>query len=214
MEPTLNTHKDLNKAKPPVLKRAFDVAVSLAALVLLSPVLLLAAIAVKLGAPGPVLFRQERMGKNFRRFKILKFRTMVVDAPKLGGQITAGSDPRITRIGSFLRKTKIDELPQLLNVLIGDMSIVGPRPEVPKYVEMFSEDFRVVLSVRPGITDPASIVYRNESSLLANSVDPEQTYVSDILPHKIKLAKKYVRHMSLLRDGMIMIKTIAAVLRN
>jgi len=202
-----------NVNKLPMLKRVFDVALSSLALLLVSPVLLVAVIAVKVGSRGPVLFRQERVGKNFRRFKILKFRTMVVDAPKLGGQITAGADPRITRVGHLLRKSKVDELPQLFNVLIGDMSVVGPRPEVPKYVEMFADDYRTILSVRPGITDPASIVYRDESSILARSSDPEQAYISEILPHKIELAKQYVGSISLSQDVKIVLQTFSAILR-
>lgn len=197
-----------------VLKRLLDISLSSVALLLLSPILVLAAIAVKLGSTGPVLFRQTRMGKDFKPFQILKFRTMVVDAAKHGGQITAESDPRITRIGHLLRKTKIDELPQLLNVLSGSMSLVGPRPEVPKYVEMFREDYRTILAARPGITDPASIIYRNESSILAQSTDPEQTYISEILPHKIELAKQYVGSISLPQDVKIVLQTFYAVLRS
>src|SRR5688572_29285565 len=150
-----------------VFKRCFDVVASVLGLVLLSPLLLAAAAAVRRSSPGPALFRQERMGRNFQPFQILKFRTMLVDAPRLGGSLTLGErDPRITRVGRFLRRWKIDELPQLINVLRGDMSIVGPRPEVPKYVEMFREDYAEILAVRPGITDAASLKYRDEASRL------------------------------------------------
>ncbi|HKD38128.1 MAG TPA: sugar transferase, partial [Pirellulales bacterium] len=134
-----------------------------------------------------------------------------VEAPKLGLQITAGEDPRITRIGRFLRKWKLDELPQLFNVLKGDMSLVGPRPEVPRYVDMFREDYACVLSVRPGITDPASLKYRDEASILAQSNDPEQTYVHEILPEKIMLAKEYVAQASLRGDIVLIWKTIRHV---
>jgi lipopolysaccharide/colanic/teichoic acid biosynthesis glycosyltransferase len=188
-------------------KRTLDIVVSLVGLLLASPVLLLAAIAVKLSSPGPVFFCQERMGRYFRPFRIYKFRTMVVDAPKLGAAITAGEDPRITPTGRVLRRWKIDELPQLLNVLKGDMSLVGPRPEVPKYVEMFRDDYRDILSMRPGITDTASLKYRDESSLMADCSDPERKYVEEILPDKLSLAKQYVRDASLWRDFKLMFKT-------
>ena len=194
-------------------KRLFDILLSAVGLVLASPVLLLAAVAVKLSSPGPVLFRQQRMGKNFVPFWILKFRTMIVDAPNRGAQITAGADPRITRIGGALRKTKLDELPQLWNVLRGDMSFVGPRPEVPRYVEMFADDYRTVLSVRPGITDPASLKFRHESEILGQADDPEAEYVQRILPEKIALAKEYIAQASLLSDLRLLVQTCWRVLR-
>jgi lipopolysaccharide/colanic/teichoic acid biosynthesis glycosyltransferase len=170
--------------------------------------LLLVGIMVKLSSSGPVLFRQERVGRGFRRFKILKFRTMVSNAPKLGGQLTAGKDPRITPIGHVLRKTKLDELPQLVNVLKGDMSFVGPRPEVPRFVEMFRKDYEELLTVRPGITDPASIRYRHESDILGRSPDPETAYVEEVLPEKIALAKEYVSRSSLLFDLRLIFATL------
>jgi lipopolysaccharide/colanic/teichoic acid biosynthesis glycosyltransferase len=157
------------------------------------------------------MFRQERIGRRFRPFKIYKFRTMVVDAPKQGAEITAGRDPRITRVGGFIRKWKIDEFPQLINVLKGEMSLVGPRPEVPRYVQMFREDYACVLSVRPGITDPASLKYRNESELLAGYENPEQHYVEVILPDKIAMAKEYVAHSSLRLDIGLLWKTFRHV---
>lgn len=193
------------------VKRTFDIAVSAAAILVTSPVLLAAAILVKFGSSGPILFRQERVGRNFRRFKILKFRTMVIDAPTLGAQITAGADPRITPIGRFLRKWKIDELPQLFNVLKGDMSLVGPRPEVPKYVEMFQEDYREILTVRPGITDPASIKYRDEAGLLSTAQDPERMYREEVLPDKIAIARQYVQSPCLRGDLRILAQTIMTV---
>ncbi len=193
------------------MKRLFDFFASLFGILLLSPLLVLIAIAVKCSSQGPVFFLQERVGRSFRRFKIYKFRTMVVDAPKLGPEITAGQDPRITGVGRFLRKWKLDELPQLVNVLKGEMSFVGPRPEVPRYVDMFREDYACVLSVRPGITDPASLKYRDEAAILAESADPENTYVHEILPEKILLAKEYVAQASLRGDIALIWKTIRHV---
>lgn len=191
-----------------MIKRGFDVLASLTGLVLLSPVLAVVALAIKLTSPGPVFFRQERVGRGFRRFEILKFRTMVPDAPKLGGQLTAGEDPRITRVGRLLRKIKLDELPQLINVLKGDMSFVGPRPEVPRYVEIFRDDYRELLTVRPGITDLASLKYRDESEVLGRSSDPETTYVEQVLPEKIALGKQYLRRSSLWFDVGLIFKTL------
>lgn len=191
-----------------MIKRGFDFTCSLAGLLVLWPLLVIAAVLVKLTSKGPVFFKQERMGRNFQPFQILKFRTMVVDAPKLGAQLTAGRDPRITRVGSLLRKTKVDELPQLINVLKGEMSFVGPRPEVPKYVEMFREDYTELLKVRPGITDIASLKYRHESELLGQSENPEQTYTQEILPDKIALAKEYIRRSSVLFDLQLIFKTV------
>lgn len=163
---------------------------------------------MKLDSRGPVFFRQERVGRNFRPFRIFKFRTMVVDAPRLGGQITSGhEDPRITRVGRFLRRWKLDELPQLFNVVCGDMSLVGPRPEVPRYVEMFRDEYKEVLRVRPGITDLASIKFRDEASLLSGSADPEQTYVKEILPEKLALAREYVARASFGFDLRILFRT-------
>ena len=190
------------------LKRTFDFSVALLALVILSPLLLLVGILIKLTSPGPVFFRQERVGRGFRRFKILKFRTMVPNAPELGGPLTAGKDPRITPIGHVLRKTKLDELPQLVNVLKGDMSFVGPRPEVPRFVEMFRKDFEELLTVRPGITDLASIKYRHESDVLGQSGDPEATYLREIMPEKIALGKEYVSRSSLLFDLRLIFATL------
>lgn len=190
------------------MKRLFDVTISLLGLILLSPLLLLIAALIKLTSPGPVLYRQERMGRGFRPFKICKFRTMVVNADRLGGLLTAGRDPRITPIGQLLRHTKLDELPQLWNVLVGDMSLVGPRPEVPKYVHMFRDDYHELLQVRPGITDLASLKYRHESELLAQADDPEAAYVTQILPDKIRLGKEYLRRQSLLFDVSLIARTL------
>ncbi len=148
------------------------------------------------------------MGRDFQPFWIFKFRTMVPDAPRLGGPITCGDDPRITRLGRFLRKTKIDELPQLINVLKGEMSLVGPRPEVPHYVELFRADYEEILRVRPGITDLASIKYRDEAAILGAAEDPEREYRECVLPEKIELAKQYVRQASLWTDIKIIATTL------
>jgi lipopolysaccharide/colanic/teichoic acid biosynthesis glycosyltransferase len=195
------------------MKRAFDFCIALAGLVLLAPLLLLVALLVKLTSRGPALFRQERLGRDFRAFRINKFRTMVADAPERGAAITAGRDPRITRVGHLLRATKVDELPQLLNVLAGEMSFVGPRPEVPRYVEHFRQDYEVVLSVRPGITDLASLKYRDEAEILGAATDPEAVYVEKILPDKIALAKEYIARQSLTFDLWIIAQTLLAIVR-
>jgi lipopolysaccharide/colanic/teichoic acid biosynthesis glycosyltransferase len=189
------------------MKRLFDFAVAAAGLLVLSPVMLLTALLIKIDSAGPVFFKQQRVGREFRPFMIYKFRTMIEDAPQRGAAITTGADPRITRAGRFLRRTKIDELPQLINVLKGDMSLVGPRPEVPRYVEMFREDYEEILSVRPGITDPASLRYQNEAELLALSANAEEEYVRRVLPDKLKLAKAYVEHASFFYDLGLILKT-------
>lgn len=193
------------------MKRTFDIVVSALGLLILSPLLLVVALLIKLTSRGPVLFRQERVGRHFRPFRIAKFRTMVVDAPKMGGQLTAGRDPRITTVGHLLRKTKLDELPQLWNVLVGEMSFVGPRPEVPRYVELFRDDYAEVLQVRPGITDLASLKYRDESTLLGQSDDPERLYVETILPDKIELGKEYIRASSLWFDMQLIVRTVLSM---
>ena len=193
--------------RPKTMKRVFDAVAAALGILLLSPLLVLAAAAVRLTSAGPVFFRQQRVGRRFEPFWIYKFRTMVEDAPQRGREITAGRDPRITAVGRFLRKTKIDEFPQLFNVLKGDMSLVGPRPEVPRYVEMFRNDYEVILQVRPGVTDLASLKYRDEAALLGRAEDPEEEYVQKILPEKILLAKQYVARSSLLFDLGIIFQT-------
>ena len=195
-----------------MIKRLFDFSLSVVALAILSPVMLLVMLLVKLTSPGPTLFLQERVGKNFRRFKIYKFRTMVPDATKLGGVITIGEDPRITKVGRVLRLTKIDELPQLCNVLLGDMSFVGPRPEAPKYVEMFRDDDEEILAVRPGVTDLASIKYRDEAAVLGQAEDSEREYIEKVLPEKIQFAKEYVRRSSLWFDLVVIFRTVGVLL--
>ena len=195
------------------LKRAMDIAISGAALAVLWPVLLLIALAIKLDDPGPVFYRQERVGKNGKPFRIFKFRSMIADADKKGLAITVGRDSRITRVGAFLRRTKLDELAQLLNVFIGQMSFVGPRPEVEEYVRLYTPYQRQVLLVRPGITDYASIAYRNENDLLAGADDPQRMYIETIMPAKLELNMKYLREISPVADVKLILKTVAAVVR-
>lgn len=192
-------------------QRLVDVLVSLVALVVLAPLLAVLAILVRLDSPGPVLFRQQRVGRHFRPFAIVKLRTMVPDAAGRGAAITAGGDSRVTRVGRVLRAAKLDELPQFWNVLKGDMSIVGPRPEVPRYVEQFRTDFEEILRVRPGITDLASVVYRHEEDVLARAADPEAAYVAEVLPAKLELARDYVRRRSLRLDLAIIGRTVLAL---
>jgi lipopolysaccharide/colanic/teichoic acid biosynthesis glycosyltransferase len=189
-----------------------DILASMIGLLIVAVPMLMIAVVVRLSSPGPIFFRQTRVGQNLKTFDILKFRTMVVDAEKLGLQITAGKDPRVTTIGRILRKTKLDELPQLLNVLKGDMSLVGPRPEVPKYVEMFKEQFERILVIRPGITDLASIKYRDESAILAEADDPEAAYIEQVLPDKLRLAEEYVGRSSLRLDLWVIGKTLLRLL--
>ena len=195
-----------------IAKRAMDIVVSAAALCVLWPVLALIALAIVVDDPGPVFYRQVRVGRGGKPFRIFKFRTMVVDADKKGLSITVGRDSRITRVGAFLRRTKLDELAQLLNVLAGQMSFVGPRPEVPRYVELYTPYQRQVLLVRPGITDYASIAYRNENDLLAGADDPERMYIETIMPDKIELNMKYLREISPLTDVRLILRTVLAVI--
>lgn len=193
-------------------KRIFDFTASLAGLVLLAPLFLLAALWIKLDSPGPVFFRQQRVGKNGALFNIIKFRTMQDDAHE--ALLTIGHDRRITEAGKFLRRHKLDEFPQLFNVIKGDMSLVGPRPEVPRYVECYPSDVRsVVLSVAPGITDWASIYYKEENSLLGRAADPEQAYLDTILPAKLKYNLRYVHERSFWNDVRIIFTTLAALVR-
>lgn len=194
-------------------KRLFDIAGALAGLLLLAPLFLLIAVVIKLDSPGPVFFRQVRVGHNGRHFRIFKFRTMRSDAPGRGPQITVGQDARITRVGAFLRRWKLDELAQLIDVLRGTMSLVGPRPEVPRYVEHYSEERRGhVLSVRPGITDFASLRFRDEGEVLARASNPEREYVDVILPEKLQFAANYVDHSSLSTDLRALGLTLRTVL--
>ena len=204
----------LARRKPQLIaKRAMDIVLSACALAILWPLLLLIALAIWIDDPGPVFYRQVRVGRNGKTFRIFKFRSMVMDADKKGLAITVGRDSRITRVGAVLRKTKLDELAQLLNVFLGQMSFVGPRPEVPKYVELYTPYQRQVLLVRPGITDYASIAYRNENDLLASAPNPEAMYIEQIMPDKIELNMKYLREISPLADIRLILKTIVAVIK-
>ena len=179
----------------------------------LGPILLLIALAIRLDSPGPAVFRQDRVGRGGIVFRIHKFRTMIVDAERCGPSLTSGADVRITRIGRHLRRYKLDELPQLLDVLIGRMSLVGPRPELPKYVERYPSEIRAkVLSVAPGITDPASLSFINESEILGRSTDPERTYVESVLPRKLVLAVDYVENRSFLLDLKVIARTLQRII--
>jgi lipopolysaccharide/colanic/teichoic acid biosynthesis glycosyltransferase len=195
----------------PVAKRVLDVVASGAGLLFLSPLLAATGAAVKLTSPGPILFRQTRVGRHGHPFHILKFRSMRDGAS--GPAVTAGGDRRVTPLGRVLRRTKLDELPQLWNVLAGDMSVVGPRPEVPRYVERFPADYARILSIRPGLTDHAAVEYRDEESVLAAAPDPEAAYVDVVLPAKIALYHRYMDEMSLRTDLALVLRTLAAVLR-
>lgn len=195
------------------VKRLFDVACAVVGLAIFAPVTAAMAVIIKLEDGGPVFYRGVRVGLGGRQFRMFKFRSMVVDADKIGGSSTADDDPRITRAGRFMRKYKLDELPQLLHVLMGEMSIVGPRPEVPHYVEMFSDEEKAILTVKPGITDWASIWNPDEGVVLSGSADPEWTYMEKIRPEKLRLQLKYVREQSLTTDMQIVLTTAWALLR-
>ena len=195
-----------------MLKRIFDITLSLFGLIILLPFMLIIAILIKIDSKGPVFFKQIRVTKNGKEFKIFKYRTMRVGSDKYS-QITVGKDDRITKIGSFLRKYKLDEIPQLINVLIGDMSLVGPRPEVPKYVALYTDEQKEILKVRAGITDYASIEFSDENDLLASEKDPEKVYIEKIMPKKIELNKKYLSEISILTDIKIILLTIKKILK-
>ena len=189
-------------------KRAMDLLFAVGGLLLLSPLMALIALAIKVDSPGPVFFRQERVGRGGRPFRIHKFRTMV-QRPADGLQLTVGDDARVTRVGRWLRGHRFDELPQLIDVLLGDMSIVGPRPEVPRYVALYPAEARAkVLSVRPGITDPAALAFRNEAQQLARAADPEREYVEVIMPAKLRHAIDYAERASLWTDLCLIGRTL------
>ena len=192
-------------------KRAVDLGASLLGLAVLAPLFAGITLAVRLDSPGPVLFRHERMGLGGRRFHLLKFRSMSYGSR--GAEVTVAGDARVTRVGRFLRRTKLDELPQLWNVLAGDMSLVGPRPEVERYVRLFAADYEEILSVRPGITDFAAIEYRDEERVLAAAADPEAEYRNVVLPAKIVLYRRYLAERSFLTDAKLVLRTFLALLR-
>jgi lipopolysaccharide/colanic/teichoic acid biosynthesis glycosyltransferase len=196
-----------------VAKRIFDCLFSCIGLIIISPIFMLLSLLIALDSQGGIFYKQVRIGKNMRPFKLFKFRTMYANSDKKGLLTVGDNDNRITRVGYYLRKYKLDELPQLINVLIGDMSFVGPRPEVEKYVKLYNNEQQKVLSVKPGITDWASIRYVNESELLARSSEPEKTYINEIMPAKLAINLEYVKQNNLLIDIKIILHTFRAILR-
>jgi lipopolysaccharide/colanic/teichoic acid biosynthesis glycosyltransferase len=197
-----------------MLKRLFDLFSSAIGILILSPILLSLWLIVVIDSKGGGFYRQVRVGLNGRDFKLWKFRTMRIGADQKGLLTVGGRDPRVTRVGYYLRKYKLDELPQLFNVFVGEMSLVGPRPEVRRYVDLYSQDQRQVLSIRPGITDYASIAYSNENDLLAASSDPEKTYIEEIMPAKLALNKKYMDEKDVWKDLRILFITVGKVIRH
>jgi lipopolysaccharide/colanic/teichoic acid biosynthesis glycosyltransferase len=197
-----------------MLKRTFDLVFSSLSLFVLSPLFLISAVIIKTDSKGPVFYKGDRVGRFGKPFKMHKFRTMVVNADKIGGPSTSEDDPRLTKAGKFIRKFKLDELPQLINVFKGEMSIVGPRPEVPSEVETYNKEEKKILTVKPGITDYASLTFHNEGEILKGSPDPHQTYRDKIRPEKLKLALKYVEERSFWIDVKIIYKTIKALIKS
>jgi len=193
------------------MKRLFDFIVALCGLVILSPLLIVLSLLVLITMGWPVFYRQERVGRGGRTFKIIKFRSMKKNADRIGPAFTAGGDPRVTPVGRFLRKYKLDELPQLFNVVIGDMAIVGPRPEVPEFVALYDDEQRRVLSVRPGLTDMASIVYRDEEKVLARYEDARTAYVEKIMPAKLRLNLAYLEKAGFGADLSLIFKTLQKI---
>ena len=194
-----------------MLKRSFDILSSGLGLLLISPILLIVSLAITLSSKGGVFYKQSRVGLNGVNFNILKFRTMFTGSDKKGLLTVGDRDPRVTPIGYYLRKYKLDELPQLINVLIGDMSLVGPRPEVSKYVNLYSKEDRVVLSIKPGITDYASIYFRNENEILKTSDNPEKKYIEEVMPRKLELNKKYIAEKGIWTDLKIIFMTLKSI---
>lgn len=192
------------------MKRLFDLVLSICGILFLLPFFIIISVLIKLDSPGDIIFKQTRVTKDGKEFKIFKFRTMKSNTEKQG-QITIGADSRITFVGNFLRKTKLDELPQLFNIVKGDMSFVGPRPEVPKYVAMYTWDQKEILKVRAGITDYASIYFSNESEILGKQKNPEKFYIEKIMPYKIELNKKYIKESGIITDIKIIFLTIFKV---
>lgn len=197
-----------NKKKILILKRIFDIFFSFIGLTILSPIFLIVGIIIKVDSDGPIFFRQLRIGKNGKEFEIIKFRTMIHTRENTGLLLTVGDDPRVTKIGKLLRKHKIDEFPQLINVLFGEMSFVGPRPQVAKYVEEYGDFRHLILMVRPGITDYASVEYNHESELLGQYDDPEEVYINHILPIKLELNLKYLEEISIITDFKLIFITL------
>tara|TARA_R110000744_G_scaffold376553_2_gene490873 strand:- start:1736 stop:2326 length:591 start_codon:yes stop_codon:yes gene_type:complete len=196
-----------------MLKRSFDVICSGFGLLFISPILIFVSGAIALTSKGGIFYKQKRVGLHGEKFNILKFRTMYIGADKKGLLTVGDRDPRVTPIGYYLRKYKLDELPQLFNVLIGDMSLVGPRPEVSKYVDLYSPEDRIVLTLKPGITDYASIYYRNENEILKSSSDPEKKYIEEVMPRKLELNKKYFAEKGVLTDLKIIFLTFKSIFK-
>lgn len=194
-------------------KRIFDIIISLVVLILLSPLLLIISFGIIFTSGFPIFYLQDRVGRHWKNFKIIKFRTMVKDADRIGPGVASEDDERITIFGKFLRKYKLDELPQFINVLFGDMSLIGPRPELLRYAEIYREDYSKILTVKPGITDYASISFRNEAALLNGRQEGEKFYLNHILPHKISLYKKYLKDVSLSTDFKILWSTFKAIIK-
>lgn len=208
-----NRYEQEFELRPPRAQRLLDLAIALPLTLAISPLLAIVALWIKLDSRGPVLFRQERIGRFGVPFHILKFRTMVVDAERRGAQITVGRDPRITRAGHFLRRAKLDELPQLINVIKGEMSLVGPRPEVPRYVALYNREQRQILALRPGITSPASIAFHDENELLGWQDDPESFYRDEVMPAKLRVDLDYARRATLRTDCAIIARTLLRILK-
>jgi len=192
-------------------KRFFDIVATILGGLMLLPIIIPIIILIKLSSKGPLFYVQKRVGKNFREFNLYKFRSMIINADKVGPSVTSGDDPRITKIGRIIRKTKIDELPQLINVIKGDMSLVGPRPEVMKFVKEKRKEYRKILTIKPGITDNAAIEFRNEETIMEQYNDKEKAYIDIILPQKIKLYNKYIENVSLVNDFKLILKTLKVI---
>lgn len=206
-------HDALKKRKFSIfIKRIFDIVVSLIASIFLVPIIILLAIIIMIDSPGNPFFLQTRVTKYGKKFKIFKFRTMVKNAEKLGAQVTPDHDPRITKVGKYLRKLRIDEIPQIFNIIIGDLSFVGVRPEVPKYVKKYTDEMYATLLMPAGVTSITSILYKNEAELLGSSENPDKTYVNKILPQKMKYNLEYIKSFNFFGDIKIMLKTIKAVI--
>ena len=192
-------------------KRIFDIVATLIGGVLLLPVIIPIALWIKFSSKGPLFYVQKRVGKDFKEFDLYKFRSMIIDADKIGPSVTSGDDPRITKVGKIIRRTKIDELPQLLNVLQGDMSLVGPRPEVMKFIETQREAYKKVLSIKPGITDNAAIEFRDEETIMEQYEDKEQAYINIVLPKKIQLYYHYIDSISFTNDIKLILQTLKVI---
>lgn len=192
-------------------KRFFDILATILGGLILVPIIIPIIIWIKLSSKGPLFYVQKRVGKNFKEFNLYKFRSMIINADKVGPSVTSGDDPRITKVGRIIRKTKIDELPQLINVIKGDMSLVGPRPEVMKFVKEKKDEYKNILTIKPGITDNAAIEFRDEETIMEQYIDKEKAYIDIVLPQKIELYNKYIRNISLLNDIKLILKTLKVI---